>query len=124
MRVKIAFVTGPDGQVDKGRVGKIEEWPDADAKRLIKEGIATRATDQDIEDYEARRAYERGVAEAERAADDADEAAAVEGEKADRAETESTATEPAATAKGRRNGATATQPATAGSDDPADPDGQ
>lgn len=126
MKVRIAFAVDPaTGQVDQQRVGTVEDHPDAEAKRLIKEGIAARATDADVEDYEARLAYQRGVAEAERASADADKAAAEEAnetaavgaEKADAVEP--VTTEPAASTKSRRSAA---QPTATG--DPADLDSE
>lgn len=63
MKVRIAFATGPDGQIDVGRVGTIEDLPDDEARRLIKAYIAVEATDADIADFEAQQAYERSVTE-------------------------------------------------------------
>ncbi len=65
MQVKIAFVTGPDGQIDANRVGTIEDYPDDDAKRLIKDGIAAEPTDQELADWE----IERGRRDEARAAE-------------------------------------------------------
>jgi hypothetical protein len=55
MQVKIAFVTGPDGQIDVNRVGAIEDHPAADAKRLIAAGIAAEPTDQELADWDIER---------------------------------------------------------------------
>ncbi len=67
MKVRIAFVTDTDGNPDVNRIGAIEEHPDADAKTLIKQGIAAAATDQDVADWEAGEAHRRQVADAEAA---------------------------------------------------------
>lgn len=56
MQVKIAFVTGPDGQIDVTRVGAIEDYPVAEAKRLIAAGIAAEPTDQELADWDVERA--------------------------------------------------------------------
>ncbi len=56
MQVKIAFVTGPDGQADADRIGTIEDHPDEDAKRLIKDGIAAVPTEQELADWDIERA--------------------------------------------------------------------
>lgn len=55
MQVKIAFVTGPDGQIDVNRVGTIEDHPVDDAKRLIAAGIAAEPTDQELADWDIER---------------------------------------------------------------------
>lgn len=56
MKVRIAFATKPDGNgghtIDTARIGAIEDLPDGDAKELIKQGVAARATDQEVRDYE------------------------------------------------------------------------
>ncbi len=48
MKVRIAFVTGPDGNIDVGRIGAIEEYADEEAKQLIREGIGAEATEEEI----------------------------------------------------------------------------
>ncbi len=68
MKVRIAFVTDADGNPDVNRIGSIEDHPDGDAKNLIKQGVAAKATDQDIADWESGEAHRRQVAEAETAA--------------------------------------------------------
>ncbi len=65
MKVRIAFATLPDGTVDVDRIGSIEDHPDGDAERLIKDGIAARATEYDIADWESTQAHRTQVAEAE-----------------------------------------------------------
>ncbi len=55
MQIKIAFVTGPDGQIDTNRVGTIEDHPEAEAKRLIAAGIAAEPTDQELADWDIER---------------------------------------------------------------------
>ncbi len=68
MKVRIAFVTDADGNPDVARIGSIEDHPDADAKELIKQGVAAAATDQDVADWEAGEAHRQQVAETEAAA--------------------------------------------------------
>lgn len=53
MKVRIAFVTDADGNIDVARVGTIEDHPTEDAKRLIKEGIAAEPTAAELEDWDA-----------------------------------------------------------------------
>lgn len=102
MKVKIAFVTDPDtGEVDTDRIGTIEDMPDDEAKRLIREGVAVEATAKDFEEFEARQAYENSIAEDRQAAYVAD-------------------TPDRSAAKPRR---TTTPVEPAGGPDPADPDG-
>lgn len=71
MKVRIAFATKPDGNggwtVDTDRVDSIEDHPDADAKELIKQGIAAVATDRDVSDWESSQARRKLIAEAEAA---------------------------------------------------------
>ncbi len=67
MKVRIAFATDADGNPDVNRIGSVEDHPDDDAKRLIKDGIAAPATDQDIADWESTEAHRRQVAAAEAA---------------------------------------------------------
>lgn len=71
MKVRIAFATKPDGNggwtVDTDRVDSIEDHPDADAKELIKQGIAAPATDRDVSDWESSQARKKLIAEAEAA---------------------------------------------------------
>ncbi len=67
MKVRIAFATKPNGDVDVDRIGSIEDHPDLDAKRLIKDGIAAAATGQDIADWESGEAHRKQVADAEAA---------------------------------------------------------
>lgn len=55
MQVKIAFVTGPDGQIDLNRIGAIEDHPTGEAKRLIAAGIAAEPTDQELADWDIER---------------------------------------------------------------------
>ncbi len=69
MKVRIAFATDADGNPDVARIGSIEDHPDADAKQLIKDGIAAPATDQDIADWESTQAHRRQVAVAEAGVD-------------------------------------------------------
>lgn len=69
MKVRIAFVTDETGGIDTDRVGAIEDIPDDEAKRLIREFVAVEATARDVEEYEARLAYERSTVENGRAAD-------------------------------------------------------
>ncbi len=52
MQVKIAFVTGPDGQADANRIGTIEDHPESEARRLIKDGIAAVPTAQELADWD------------------------------------------------------------------------
>ncbi len=52
MKVRIAFVTDADGNIDVNRVGTIEDHPAEDAKRLIKEGIAAEPTAAELEDWD------------------------------------------------------------------------
>ncbi len=56
MQVKIAFVTGPDGQIDADRVGSIEDHPTAEARRLIAAGVAAEPTEQELADWDTERA--------------------------------------------------------------------
>jgi len=54
MKVRIAFVTKPGtDEIDTDRVGSIEDHPDEDAKRLIKDGIAAAPTAAELEDWDA-----------------------------------------------------------------------
>lgn len=101
MRVRIVFVTDEAGEVDTDRVGTIEDMPDDEAKRLIREGVAVEATAKDFEEFEARQAYENSIAEDRQAVYVAD-------------------TPERSTAKPRR---TTTPAEPAGGPDPADPDG-
>ncbi len=59
MQVRIAFVTDADGNPDVSRIGTIEDHPDDDAKRLIREGIAGQATEQEIADFDTDRQRRR-----------------------------------------------------------------
>lgn len=52
MKVRISFVTDADGNIDTDRVGSIEDHPDEDAKRLIKDGIAAQPTAAELEDWD------------------------------------------------------------------------
>ncbi len=53
MKIRIAFVTKPGtDEIDTDRVGTIEDHPDEDAKRLIKDGIAAKPTDAELEDWD------------------------------------------------------------------------
>lgn len=53
MKVRIAFVTDVNGDIDVDRVGTIEDHPDEDARRLIKEGIAAEPTADELADWDA-----------------------------------------------------------------------
>jgi hypothetical protein len=75
VKVRIAFATDADGNPDVARIGSVEEHPDADAKNLIKQGIAAAATEQDIADWESTQAHRKQVADAEA---ETDNTAAVE----------------------------------------------
>lgn len=55
MQVRIAFVTGPDGQIDVNRVGTIEDHPTEEAKRLIAAGIAAKPTERELADWDIER---------------------------------------------------------------------
>lgn len=69
MKVRIAFATKPDGNggqvVDSDRIGAVEDHPDEDAKRLIKDGIAAAATDQDAADWDAEQERRKYIADTE-----------------------------------------------------------
>lgn len=65
MKVRIGFVTDADGNPDTARIGGIEDLPDREARRLVKEGVAAVATEQDFADAEAAEAYRQAVADAE-----------------------------------------------------------
>jgi hypothetical protein len=67
VKVRIAFATDTDGNPDVARIGTVEDHPDADAKELIKQGIAAAATEQDVADWEAGEAHRKQVADAETA---------------------------------------------------------
>lgn len=64
MKIRIAFATKADGTVDIDRIGNIEDHPDADAKELIKQGIAAPVTDHEVEEWEALEAHKKATAEA------------------------------------------------------------
>lgn len=53
MKVRIAFVTNADGEIDTGRVGTIEDHPDEEAQQLIRAGVAVKATAEEIADAAA-----------------------------------------------------------------------
>jgi hypothetical protein len=53
VKIRIAFVTDADGNIDTDRVGSIEDHPVDDARRLIKEGIAAEPTAAELEDWDA-----------------------------------------------------------------------
>lgn len=65
MKVRIAFATDANGNVDTARIGAVEDHPDEDAKRLIKDGIAAPATDQDAADWEAEQERRQYIADTE-----------------------------------------------------------
>lgn len=69
MKVRIAFATKPDGNggqvVDSDRIGAVEDHPDEDAKRLIKDGVAAAATDQDVADWEQEQKRRKYIADTE-----------------------------------------------------------
>ena len=64
MKVRIAFVTGPDGNIDVDRVGGIEDLPDDEARRLIRNGAAVVATDQELAEWDIE-LQRRAAAEAD-----------------------------------------------------------
>lgn len=67
MKVRIAFATLPNGDVDVKRIDSIEDHPDGDAKELIKNFIAAKATEQEIRDWESSQARSKLIAETEAA---------------------------------------------------------
>lgn len=69
MKVRIAFVTKPGSdEIDTDRIGAIEEHSDEDAKRLIREGVAAKATDAEIADYATLLEHRQVVEQIESAA--------------------------------------------------------
>lgn len=68
MKLRIAFVTDPTtGEIDTKRVGGIEDVPDDEAKRMIRDGQAAIPTDDEIAAFELAqsRAAELRAAELE-----------------------------------------------------------
>src|SRR5688572_11914314 len=67
MKVRIAFATNSAGEIDVPRIGAVEDVPDDEAKRMIRDGMAAVATDVEIADYEALVARRAAIDEAEAA---------------------------------------------------------